>query len=74
MITTRAAVKQLVEDVRKAESETWRIIDDEKRAAHGYFDDERTRRKLFNLKDRAQSLARKFHKLSFEPEFHWISA
>ena len=56
MITTIAEVEQLVEDVQKAESETWRIIDDEKRAAHGYFHDERTRRKLLNLKYRAESL------------------
>ena len=43
MITTRAAVEQLVEDIREAGSATWTILDDEKRAAHGYFDDERTR-------------------------------
>ncbi len=56
MIITSLAIEKLIIDIRKATRDTWTIIDDEKRAAHGYFDDVRTRRKLMNLKDRGQTL------------------
>ncbi len=56
MIITSLAIEELIIDIGKAARDTRTIIDDEKRAAHEYFDDPRTRRKLINLKYRALSL------------------